>query len=125
MATIAWLHQFLHQLTILKHGAIVQAEGLHPAPQWTPSVAVQDVGAILLVDRHHLALNALGPRDCFSKSPYTPMRVTVEAERVGGGQTHPAKALFTVDVVCIRRDQQTTRLQLNSMARTQCKSGPL
>lgn len=105
MATIAWLHQFLHQLTILKHGAIVQAEGLHPAPEWTPGIAVQDVGAVLLIDRHHLALYALWPGDRFSKPPHTPMRVTVEAERVGCSQTHPAKALFTVDVVRIRWDQ--------------------
>lgn len=56
--------------------------------------------------------------------PGSPVGVTVKAEGVGSGQAELSEALFALDVVGVRRNQQTTRLQLDAVARAESKSGP-
>lgn len=52
------------------------------------------------------------------------MGVTVEAEGMGGGLAEFPKALFAVDVVSISRNQESARLQLDTVAWAESKGGP-
>lgn len=124
MTTISRLHQPLHQLALLKDRSIIQAEGLHPVPQRAAGVAVQHIGPILFIHRHHLALHAVWPWHRLPEMPGAPVVVTVKAERVGRGQAELAETLPAVNVVSIGRDQQASRLELYAVAWAECKGGP-
>lgn len=125
VTAVSWLHQLLHQLPLLKHRAVIQAEGLHPVPQGAAGVAVQHAGPVLLVHRHHLALHALRPRHRLPEAPGAPVIVAVEAESVRRGQAELTEALSAVDVVGVGRDEQASGLELDAVARAEREGGPL
>lgn len=52
------------------------------------------------------------------------MVVAVKAEGVRGGLAELSEALFAIDVVSIGRNQQTARLELDAVTRTESESGP-
>lgn len=108
MTTISRLHQPLYQLSILKHGSIVQTESLNPTAQGTACVTIQHVGSIFLVHRHHLTLHTLRPWHRLPKPPGTPVGVAMETEGTRCRLADLAKAFFTVDVVGIGWNQKTT-----------------
>lgn len=124
MTTIMRFHQSLHQLPLLKHSSIVQAQGLHPVSQSAARVTVQHISPILLIHRHHLTLHALRPRHRLPKTPGPPVVITVEAEGVGRGLAELSEALFAVNVVRVSWNQQTARLELDAVTWAQSKSGP-
>lgn len=124
MTTIPRLHQSLHQLPLLKHRSIIQTEGLHPVSKRAARITVQHISPILLIHRHHLTLHALWPRHRLPETPGSPVVVTVKAEGMGGGLAELSEALFAIDVVGVGRNQQTTRLELDAVARAERESGP-
>lgn len=124
MATISGLHQPLHQLPLLKHRSIVQAEGLNPVAKRAAGVAVQHIGPIFFIHRHHLALHALRPRHRLPETPGAPVVVAVKAESVGRGQAELAETLSAVDVVGIGWDQEASGLELDAVTWTERKGGP-
>lgn len=124
MTTISGLHQPLHQLTLLKDGSVVQAEGLHPVSQRAAGIAVQHIRPIFLIHRHHLALHAVRPRHRLPETPGAPVVVAVKAEGVGRGPAELAETLSAVDVVSVGWNQQASRLELDAVARPQRKGGP-
>lgn len=124
MATISGLHQPLHQLPLLKRCSIVQAEGLHPVSKRAAGVAVQHIGPIFFIHRHHLALHALRPRHRLPETPGAPVVVTMKAERVGRGQAELAETLSAVDVVGVGWNQEAPGLELDAVTWTERKGGP-
>lgn len=124
MATISRLHQPLHQLPLLEHRSIVQAEGLHPVSKRAAGIAVQHIGPILFIHGHHLALHALRPRHRLPETPGAPMVVTVKAESVRRGQAELAETLSAVDVVGVGWNQQAPGLELDAVAWAEGKGGP-
>lgn len=125
MTTVPRLHEPLHQLPLLEHGSVVQTEGLHPVTQGAAGVAVQHIGAALLIHRHHLTLHALRSRYGLAETPASPVGVAVEAEGPRGGLAELSEALLALDLVGVGGDQQTARLQLDAMARAESKGGPI
>lgn len=125
MATVVRLRQPLHQLALLKRRSVIKAEGLDSVSQGAAGVDIQNVGAVLLVDRHHLTLHALRPRHRLPKAPCPAVVIAVEAEGVRGRLAQLSKALFAVDVVGVGRDQQATGLELDAVSWAQSKGGPL
>lgn len=124
MTTVSRLHQPLHQLPLLKHGSIVQTEGLHPVSQRAAGVTVQHISPVLLIHRHHLTLHALRHWHRLPEMPGPPVGVTVEAEGAGSGLAQLSEALFALNVVSVGRYQQAARLQLDAVAWAESKSGP-
>lgn len=53
------------------------------------------------------------------------MVITVEGQGVGTGPADPAKTLPTVHMIGVSGNKQATRAQLNSVARTHRKGGPV
>lgn len=53
------------------------------------------------------------------------MVITVESQGVGTGPADPAKTLPTVHMIGVSRNKQATRAQLDSMAWTHGKGGPV
>jgi len=125
VATVVRLHQPLHQLSLLEHGAVVQTQRLHAEPQGAPRVAVQQVGPVLLVHGHHLTLHTLGARHRLPEPPGAAVGVAMETEGAGRGLAQLTEAPCAVDVVGVGRDQQAARLELNAVAGAQRKGGPL
>lgn len=115
VATVVRLHQPLHQLALLERRSVIQTEGLHPVSQSAARVEIQDIGPILLVHGHHLALHALRPRHRLPEAPGPPVVITVEAEGVWGGLAELSEALLAVNVVRVGRNQQTTGLELDAV----------
>lgn len=124
MATISGLHQPLHQLPLLKHRSIVQAEGLHPVSKRAAGVAVQHIGPIFFIHRHHLALHGLRPRHRLPETPGAPVVVAVKAESVGRGQAELAETLSAVDVVGVGGNQEAPGLELDAVTWAKREGGP-
>lgn len=124
MATVSRLHQPLHQLPLLKHGSVIQTEGLHPVSERAARIAVQHISPILFIHRHHLTLHALRARHRLPEAPGPPVGVAVKAEGVGSGLAELSEALLALDVVSVGRNQQTAGLQLDAVARAESESGP-
>lgn len=124
MATISRLHQPLHQLPLLKHGSVIQTEGLHPVSKRAARIAVQHISPILFIHGHHLTLHALWARHRLPETPGPPVGVAVKAEGVGSGLAELSEALLALDVVSVGRNQQTAGLQLDAVARAESESGP-
>lgn len=53
------------------------------------------------------------------------MVITVESQRVGTGPADPAKTLATVHTIGVSGNKQATRAQLDSVAWTHRKGGPV
>lgn len=53
------------------------------------------------------------------------MIITVECQGVGTGPADLAKTFPSVHMIGVSRNKQATRAQLNSMARTHSKGGPV
>jgi len=124
MATIARLHQPLHQLPLLKHHSAVQAEGLHPVSQRAACVAVEHIRPVLFIHGHHLTLHAVRHGHRLPETPGSPVGVAVEAEGVGSGLAELSEALFALDVVRVGRNQQAAGLQLEAVTRAESEGGP-
>lgn len=57
--------------------------------------------------------------------PGAPMGVTVKTEGMGTGLAQVSKTVLVLYVVGVGRNQQTSRLELDAVARTESKGGPL
>lgn len=125
MAAVWGLDQPWDQLPPMENSPVISAQCLDTEAQGAAGIAVEDVGAILLIHRDQLALSCLQVGDELPKTPSLAVVVTVEGKRVRGGLAELPEALLAVDVVAVGGHQQPAGAQLDPMPWAQREGGPL
>jgi len=119
------LDQPLDQLPPVEDGPVICAECLDPEAQGAAGVAVEDVGAVLLIHGDQLALARLQVGDELPEAPAPAVVVAVEGEGVRGGLAELPEALLAVDVVAVGGHQQPAGPQLDPVPGAQCERRPV
>lgn len=125
VAAVRGLDQPWDQLPPVEDSPIISAQRLDTEAQGAAGVAVEDIGAILLIHRDQLALSCLQVGDELPKTPALAVVVAVEGERVRSGLAELPEALLAVDVVAVGRHQQPAGAQLDPVPWAQREGGPL